>query len=482
MVFYSTAFLIFFVAVFFVYWIPLKRNNKAQNIFLLLSCYIFYGYADIKMLPILAISTILFYYLGIFIANTKSENTSRWLKITGIVCGVGLLFYFKYLNFFIESFSNLFTCIGIPNSWSSLNIIMPLGVSFYTFRLISYVIDVHNEEIEPTKDVIAFATYVSFFPCILSGPIDKPSFIKQLQQKHEFNYNLAIDGTRQFLWGLFKKLVVADNCARYVYQVFLTYNSENASTLILAAIICTFQIYADFSGYSDMAIGIGKLFGFKITENFKYPLFALNIADFWRRWHISLTSWLTDYVFTPLNFQFRRWYKLGIILAIIINMIIVGIWHGANWTYIVFGLYHGLLFIPLIMTGAFMKKDQLRTNKIGLPVFSDFCRILLTFSLVAFGVIIFNADNINIAWGYISGIFNKSILSLPYFEFKFVKALIGIFILITIEWFQRNKEHGLVLKYESKTIWNRLFIYYVLIALIILLGDFGKNSFIYFQY
>ena len=358
MVFNSIPFVLFFVVVFFVYWFLLKKYTKAQNVFLLVASYFFYGYADWKMLPLLMVATAVFYYLGIGIGHSKSEKTASRLRVLGVVLGVGLLLYFKYLNIFIESFAHLFEIIGLHTNWHTFNIIMPLGVSFFTFRLISYVIDVYNGEVEPTRDVVEFATYIAFFPCILSGPIDKPKFIDQLHQKRKFNYYQAVDGLRQILWGLFKKMLVADTCALYVDKVFSSYTDQTGSTLLFAIILYSFQLYADFSGYSDMAIGVGKLLGFRITRNFHYPFFALNVADFWHRWHISLTTWVTDYVFTPLNFQFRRWGKVGVILAIIINMMVVGLWHGANWKYILFGLYHGLLFVPLILSGAFMKKTS----------------------------------------------------------------------------------------------------------------------------
>ena len=265
MVFNSTPFVLFFVVVFFVYWFPLKRTTKAQNVFLLVASYFFYGYADWKMLPLLMVATAVFYFLGIGIGRSESEKKASWLRTLGVALGVGLLLYFKYLNFFIESFANLFERIGLHTNWHSFNIIMPLGVSFFTFRLISYVLDVYNGEVEPTHDVVEFATYIAFFPCILSGPIDKPKFISQIHQKREFNYEQAVDGLRQILWGLFKKLVVADNCAVYVDQVFSSYTDQSGSTLFFAAILCSFQVYADFSGYT-VNIGIDLSSGGDLTS------------------------------------------------------------------------------------------------------------------------------------------------------------------------------------------------------------------------
>lgn len=480
MVFNSIPFVLFFVVVFFVYWLLLKKSTKAQNVFLLVASYFFYGYADWKMLPLLIVATAVFFFLGIGISLSESEKKASLLRALGVVLGVGILLYFKYLNFFIESFANLFESMGLHTNWHTFNIIMPLGVSFFTFRLISYVIDVYNGEVEPTRDVVEFATYIAFFPCILSGPIDKPKFISQLHQKREFNYNQAVDGMRQILWGLFKKLVVADNCAVYVDQVFSSYTDQSGSTLLLAAILCSFQVYADFSGYSDMAIGVGKLLGFSITRNFNNPFFALNVADFWRRWHMSLTSWITDYVFTPLSFQFRRWGKVGMIIAIIINMVVVGLWHGANWTFVVFGLYHGLLFVPLVLSGAFMKKDQLKINKIGLPVLKDLGRMLLTFALVVFGVVIFRAESIGQAWEYVSGMCNVSILTIPVFKKLAFRLVIFVCLMLLVEWLQRGKEHGLEIAHFKPL--TRYIIVLLLIEFIVFFMPNSPSQFIYFQF
>lgn len=482
MVFNSLLFLLFFSAVFLIYWFPLKNTTKGQNIFLLLASYFFYGYADWRMLPLLIIATLIFFYLGKAISGAKTENQGYWLTFVGVALGVGTLLYFKYFNFFIESFASLFNAMGLQTNLHTFNIIMPLGISFFTFRLLSYIIDIYRGKGEPTNDIIAFGAYVAFFPCLLSGPIDRPAFIKQLQAKREFNYEQAVDGCRQILWGLFKKVVVADNCATYVDKVWGDIGGQTGSTLALAAVLYSFQMYADFSGYSDMAIGVGKLIGFRIAKNFNYPFFALNVADFWRRWHMSLTSWLTDYVFMPLNIRFRDWGNAGMILAIIINMVVVGMWHGANWTFAVFGLYHGLLFVPLILSGAFFKKAKLTTNRLGLPVIQDFGRMLLTFSFVTFGLMIFRADTIAQAWEYMSGICNASLLQAPWLmnRLYYIPQFFFIVIMMFVEWLQRTKEHGLALDgIYNKTL--RYGIYGLLVVLLIWVGGHA-DTFIYFQF
>ena len=482
MLFNSLPFVLFFVVVFFVYWIPLKHTTRGQNVFLLAASWFFYGYADWRMLLLLLTATAVFYFLGKGIGTARSEKQSYWLTFFGVALGVGTLLYFKYFNFFIESLSAMLEAFGLHSNLHTFNILIPLGISFFTFRLLSYVIDIYRGKSKPTDDFVAFATYISFFPCILSGPIDRPQFIKQLQTTRTFNYDMAIDGCRQFLWGMFKKMVVADNCATYVDQVWESVGTQSGSTLALSAILYLFQIYADFSGYSDMAIGVGKLLGLRIADNFKYPLFSLNIADYWRRWHITLTQWLTDYVFMPLNVRFRDMGKAGMILSIVITFVLIGLWHGANWTFAVFGLYHGLLYVPLILTGAFFKKTKMKTNRLGLPVMKDFGRIVLTMMLVVIGLIVFRAESIGQAWGYICGICNKSLFSVPWLIYKiyYIPQLLFISIMIITEWVQRNEEFALDLK-AVKYKWLRYCIYAALLVMIIWVGG-QAETYIYFQF
>jgi len=390
------------------------------------------------------------------------------------------------MNFFIDSFRSLFENIGLQTNWHTFKIIVPIGISFYTFRLLSYVIDIQRGKYEPTKNFIDFAAYVAFFPCILSGPIDRPNtLIPQLKEKRKFDSVLTIDGLRQILWGAFKKMVVADNIAPIVNQIFNNQDTMPANSLLLGAIFYTFQIYADFSGYTDMATGIAKLLGFRITKNFNFPLFAQNIADFWRRWHISLTSWLTDYIFMPLNVKWREWGNFGIILAIVINFVICGLWHGANWTFVLFGLYNGLLFIPIILSGAMSKKIKITTNRLGLPTPKVFIRILLTFTLVMIGLILFRSENISHAFSYITRLFSGSLFSLDIGEFyagkmKVLFSFIMILVLLIVEWLGRNKEYALS-NIGIKQKWFRyLFYYFILFLILVYPGT--ENKFIYFQF
>lgn len=481
MLFNSLSFLIFFVVIFIVYYFPLKGNTKAQNVLLLIASYFFYGYASWRMLPLLIVSTVIFYGLGLWINGCKNDKTSSALTTIGVVLGVGILLYFKYLNFFIDSFASMLGSFGLQTNWHSFNIIMPLGVSFFTFKLISYVVEIHRGKVEPTKDFVAFATYISFFPCILAGPIDRPQFICKIKSSRTFNYSLAVDGSRQVLWGLFKKVVIADSLVGYVNNVWADIPGSSGSTLLMSAILYSFQLYTDFSGYSDMAIGIGKLLGFRIARNFNYPFFATNVAEYWRRWHMSLTSWLTDYVFMPLNIKFRDLGKLGIISAIIINMVIVGLWHGANWTFAVFGLYHGLLFIPIILSGAFYKKNKLKTTKHGFPVFQQFRKMVLTFLLVTLGLIIFRAENMGQAVHYLTAMVTNKFFDASMLQGK--QQLCFVLLLLFIEWLQRDKQHALQFA-DIKPFKYRLVrwsVYYVILLVIFKYAG-SSQTFVYFQF
>ena len=482
MVFNSVDFLIFFVVVFSLYHFIFKEKTKLQNILLLVASYVFYAWVNWKILPFLALSTAIFYFLGIAVFKAKTGKHKQLLTTLGVVLGIGTLLYFKYFNFFISSFKTLFESIGLQTNLHTFKILIPIGISFYTFRLLSYIIDIKRGKFEPTRDFIVFATYVAFFPCLLSGPIDRPAtLIPQLKSRRIFDYSLAVDGMRQILWGLFKKVVIADNCAILVNEVFGgAYQLQTGSTLLLAAIFFSFQMYADFSGYSDMAIGVAKLLGIRVTKNFDFPFYAQNIAEYWRKWHISLTSWLTDYVFMPLNVRWRDHGKWGAIAAIMITFILIGLWHGDNWTFALFGLYHGLLYIPLILSGVMFKKTKLEIYKWGFPKPKVLWNILLTFGLVTIGNIIFRAETIGQAFEYLGGICNTSILSIPFLEQKKLMAFCLVLMLLT-EWVQRNRQHGLEIT-NIKNQYVRWCIYFSIIVLIYKFGIFTYKQFIYFQF
>ena len=422
MVVNSIPFLLFFVVVFSAYYLPiLKATPKYQNIILLVASYLFYGYIDFRMIPLLLGATVVFYLLGSWLKREmERENwkAASYITTFGVVLGVGVLLYFKYLNFFIDSFARLLTTIGLSVSWTTLNIVLPVGVSFFTFKLISYVIEIHRERITPSKEFLDFAVYVAFFPTILSGPIDRPNkFLPQLQKVRNFDYDLAISGCQQILWGMFTKMCVADNLALLTDNAWNRIPDQSALYLLVVALLYPIQMYADFDGYSNMAIGVSKILGIKVTRNFNHPLLARTTAEYWRRWHMSLTSWITDYIFMPLNISFRNIGKWGTIFAAIINLVVIGLWHGANWTYGLFGLYHGLLFIPLVLSGSFGKNKKIKENKYSLPFMNDVLKMVLTYSLVAIGLVIFRADSIQSLCDYIRALFDNSFITTRFYRF-----------------------------------------------------------------
>jgi alginate O-acetyltransferase complex protein AlgI len=486
MLFNSIDFAIFIAIFFLLYWFAAQKNLRFQNILLLVACYFFYAWWDWRFLSLLIASSLLNYYLGIQIAKSTNDKRRSILVGTGLVQGIGMLFFFKYYNFFITSFQNAFSIINVHFSIHTLQLILPLGISFYTFRTISYILDINNEEIKPTTNWVAFFTYVAFFPSLISGPIDRAKLlIPQLEKKRTFDYNQVTDGMRQILWGLFKKLVVADNCAVITNQVFDNYATLPASSLVMGAMFYSFQVYADFSGYSDMAIGVARLLGFNITKNFNFPFFAQNIAEFWQRWHISLTSWMTDYVYTPLSFIFRKYKKAGMIMAITINFVLVGLWHGANWTFIVFGFVQACYFTPLIIRGKMNIGTKLEAGKL-FPSLVQFRNMLITFILVTVANIIFRSNSVWHALDYYKHIFSASIFSYPVLGSKIGAltlsvAVIFSFFVLCIEWLGKDKGYGLAILTQRFSKPVRWFLYY-LIAMVIFLFAGKDQQFIYIQF
>ena len=485
MVVNSISFLLFFVVVFIIYYLPVcQKQPRFQNTWLLLASYFFYGYADWRMVPLLLGATLVFWLLGAWLRREMDlKHTRRASHITSlsVVLGIALLVYFKYLNFFAESFASVLQAVGFQVSWTTLNILLPIGVSFFTFKLISYVIEIHREHIMPSSDLTEFATYISFFPTILSGPIDRPNdFLPQLQRVHVLDYPLAADGCRQILWGMFTKMCIADNLATITDQAWLSYDAASSQTLLLAALLYPVQLYADFDGYSNMAIGVGKILGFNVARNFNHPFLARNMAEFWRRWHMSLTSWITDYVFMPLNIAFREMGNWGISLAAIINLLVIGFWHGANWTYGVFGLYHGLLFVPLIFSGAFGKKKKLKTGAHGLPLRKDFLKMLATYGLVTIGLTVFRAPSISQAFSYFWALLTNGFSGSSYIDsYGYLYCLFAIMLLM-LEWVLRDREYS----NPAVLLRSRVFRWGLYLALILLIITFtGKSqAFIYFQF
>lgn len=491
MVFNSLNFLLFFLLFFCIYWFLGKKSRSAQNLILLIGSYAFYAFADWRFLFLIILTSLVNYGIGIAIHNSANEKKQKYWLWLGATLAILTLGYFKYANFFITSLIDSFALFGIDLHIHTLQMILPLGISFYIFRVLSYILDIYNGRIEPERNLITFFAYVAFFPCLLSGPIDRArTFIPQLNQTRIFNFNQATEGLKLILWGLFKKIVIADNCAQITNLVFDNYQSLPTDTLLLGALYYTIQIYADFSGYSDMAIGLGRLLGLQVTRNFNYPYFSQNIAHYWRNWHISLTSWLTEYIFTPLSIQFRDWGKLGLICAILINFIIVGLWHGANWTFVLFGFLHGCYFIPLILRNKMNKR--IKPLKVGeKPSLSVIFSILATLLLVIFTNIVFRSESVNDAVLYFAHLLtlvplsvNDSLLFFHAIDLWGIKELF-VFCLIVLffilEWKGKETECPLFALVTSRKRFVRWLMYYSIVSIICFFAG-NEQEFIYFQF
>jgi D-alanyl-lipoteichoic acid acyltransferase DltB (MBOAT superfamily) len=480
MIFNSIPFGLFFIVFFSVYWFLLRKKLNLQNYLLLLGSYVFYACWDWRFLFLLIACTFVSYTIGNRL-NQSGDKKRKTLLILGIVFEVAVLVYFKYTNFFITNFMDLFHLWGIDLEIHTLKIILPLGISFYIFRNLSYLLDIYYNRIPPEPDALIYFTYIAFFPSLVSGPIDRAKLlIPQLKIERTFDSRLAIDGTRQILWGIFKKAVIADNCAAFTDPIFNNPGECSASTLLVGAFFYTIQLYADFSGYSDMAIGIAKIVGFRITRNFNFPFFAQNIADYWRRWHISLTTWLTDFIFTPVSIRYRDWGKSGLIIAILLTFLVSGIWHGANWTFILWGFLHGCYFIPLILRGTMNKKKKINTGY--LPSMQVFLNILGTFVLVMLTNVIFRSNSISDVWVYYRGILSLSLFSVPVINgnLNTVVFLLFVVFMLLCEWLQREKEYGLQIDNVKPRV-LRLCMYYGIVLIILFYGT-TSTQFIYFQF
>ena len=477
MLFNSLEFAVFLPVVFLLYWFVFNRSVKWQNLFVVVASYVFYGWWDWRFLILIAFTSAFSFCCGLWIDKYRgTPRKTRLFSALNIVVNLLILGVFKYYDFFATSFANAF--LGGKTDGLLLKLVLPVGISFYTFKALSYGIDVYRGKLEPTRDIVQYFAYVGFFPQLLAGPIERPAnLLPQLANLRTFDYGTSVDGMRQILWGLFKKVVVADGCAVFVDSVFPSYQSQSGSTLLLAAILYTFQIYGDFSGYSDMAIGTGKLFGFTTMQNFKTPYFSRNIAEFWRRWHISLTTWFRDYVYIPLGGS--RCSKAKIIRNTFAIFLLSGLWHGANWTFIAWGAYHALLFLPLILLGKNRKyKDVVAQDRL-LPSLRECGQMLLTFLLVVVGWIIFRAESIEQAYSYLFRMSSHSLFDRP--DASGITGLsLAIAIMLLMEWCQRKRPHAFDLSCLHQPV-VRCALDVAVILLIIVLGGPSEN-FIYFQF
>ena len=434
MLFNSLDFAVFLPIVFILYWFVTQRNLKLQNTLIVAASYVFYGWWDWRFLSLIIFSTLVDYSIGRRLKCEKKQGTRKLLLWSSIIVNLGFLGFFKYYNFFLDNFIAAFSLLGQEIQANSLNIILPVGISFYTFQTLSYTIDVYKKKLEPTEDFIAFSAFVCFFPQLVAGPIERATnLLPQFYKKRTFEYDKAVDGLRQILWGLFKKVVIADNCAEYANLIFNNYQDYNGSTLLLGAIFFTFQIYGDFSGYSDIAIGTSRLFGFNLMQNFATPYFSRDIAEFWRRWHISLSTWFRDYLYIPLGgSKGGTWMKVRNTFII---FLVSGFWHGANWTFIVWGGLNALYFLPLLL----LKRNRTNLGVIAegrhLPSIRESLQMGTTFMMAVIAWIFFRAPDINTANSYLSRmVSNTGIHSL---QAPTPFALL-VLIFLLIEWAHRD--------------------------------------------
>jgi D-alanyl-lipoteichoic acid acyltransferase DltB (MBOAT superfamily) len=478
MFFNSLHFAIFLPVVFVLYWFVTHKNLKLQNILLLVSSYFFYACWDWRFLFLLIFSTLLDYYTGIKMSDAKNQATKKFWFWLSISVNLGFLGVFKYYNFFAESFAAAIANFGLQvNPWT-LKVILPVGISFYTFHGLSYVIDIYKDRIKAEKNFIDYSVFVSFFPLLVAGPIERAThLLPQIQKKRVFNFAIAVDGLKQILWGLFKKVVIADNCAKFANLIFDHYTDYSGSTLALGAVFFAFQIYGDFSGYSDIALGTARLFGIDLLRNFAYPYFSRDIAEFWRRWHISLSTWFRDYLYIPLGgSKGSIWIKIRNTFII---FLVSGFWHGANWTFIIWGFLNALYIMPSILFNTNRNNLEIVAKGKIFPTLKEFFSILFTFSLTVLAWIFFRATSVEQGFSYISKIVSKSFFSIPNVSDNSIFIL--LLLLIGIEWMGREQQYALARIMPNKPKVFRWAFYYLLIVIIFVFAG-SNQQFIYFQF
>ena len=478
MLFNSIDFAFFFGIVFFLYWLPARRSLKAQNWLLLIASYYFYGCWDVRFLLLLSGSTLLCYLSGLLIYNASTPRVRKLWLWSGIALNIGSLGFFKYYNFFAESLSGFLHTVGFATEISSLNIILPVGISFYTFHGLSYIFDIYNDRLKPTRSLVDYSLFVSFFPLLIAGPIERAMhLLPQVSRPREFNYDRAVDGLKQILWGLFKKMVIADNCAQYANQIFTHSEAYSGSTLVVGAVLFAIQIYCDFSGYTDIALGTARLLGFELLRNFAYPYFSRDMAEFWRRWHISLSSWFRDYLYIPLGgSRGGMWMKIRNTFII---FVVSGFWHGANWTFVVWGALNALFMMPLVVFKMNRNHIDIVAKGKALPSWREAGEMLLTFALAVFAWIFFRAEDMSHAFSYLGGIFNASLFTLPQVWPWLTVAFVVFF--FVVEW--RGREYPYALGGVAND-WHKAWrwsLYYAIFIVIVLCKGSGQQ-FIYFQF
>lgn len=477
MLFNTISYALFLPIVLVLYWSVTSKSLKHQNLLLLFASYFFYSCWDYRFLFLLIFSTLLGYYSALKI-NQSPYWRNFWLWLA-VVVSVGLLGVFKYYNFFITSFSDGLSYFGVQRTslWT-LEIILPIGISFYTFHTLSYVVDVYKGRIVAERNFVDYAVFVGYFPLLVAGPIERAThLLPQIKKKRIFKSESFVDGLKQILWGLFKKVVVADSCATYVDVIFNDSATFSGSTLLFGTFLFAFQIYGDFSGYSDIALGTSRLFGIELIKNFAFPFFSRDVAEFWRRWHISLSSWFKDYVYIPLGGS--KSSKVNQVRNIFIIFLLSGFWHGANWTFIFWGLVNALYFLPLFLFKMNRNNMEIVANDRIFPNAKEVLQILSTFTLTALARVFFRSDDLSHAFSYLSGLFSMSLFSIP--EIKPQLTLIVIIFLIVIEWFGRRNEYAIATMFKNQPRFVRWFFYYLIVFLVFYFGE-NERQFIYFQF
>lgn len=482
MLFNSIEFAIFLPVVFLLYWFVLGKSIRLQNLLLLAASYFFYGWWDWRFLSLIIFSSIVDYSIGKKLGVEEDSKNRKYLLWTSICVNLGFLGFFKYYNFFAESFANAFTLFGTEFEAVRLGIVLPVGISFYTFQTLSYTIDVYKKKLKPSSDLIAFFSFVSFFPQLVAGPIERATnLLPQFFKKRAFSYDLAADGMRQILWGLFKKIVIADSCAVYVDTIFSDYGNQSASALLLGGIYFAFQIYGDFSGYSDIAIGTSRLFGFNLKQNFAFPYFSRDMAEFWRRWHISLSTWFRDYLYIPLGGS-KGGTKMRIRNTFAI-FLVSGFWHGANWTFLMWGFLNACYFLPLLLTNKNRKNlDVVAQGKL-LPTFNELIQVIFTFLLTVLAWIFFRADTVTDAFGYLSNMVSLSMFTKPTTSGPILLHVM-ILALLVLEWWKRDTKFGLdeLENMNTKLRWALYYIITLVITYHFIVMNIEGKQFIYFQF
>ncbi|MFM9986550.1 MAG: MBOAT family O-acyltransferase [Flavobacteriales bacterium] len=479
MLFNSFAFAVFLPVVFALYWLLQNKSYRLQNILLLVASYYFYGCWDWRFLFLLAFSTALDFFTGLKIHDAHSQKWRKaWLLISVIV-NLSFLGFFKYYNFFAESFAELLSNFGLQVNVSTLNVILPVGISFYTFHGLSYVFDIYNRKIIPTRNVVDYTLFVSFFPLLVAGPIERAThLLPQVEKARKFDYPKMVDGLRQILWGLFKKVVIADTCAEIANQIFNNSGDYTGSTLVLGALMFTFQIYGDFSGYSDIALGTARLFGIELLQNFKFPYFSRDIAEFWRRWHISLSSWFKDYLYFPLGGS--RGSLAKTVRNTFVIFLVSGFWHGANWTFIFWGFLNALFIVPSVIRKSNRNFISIVAENRMFPNLKELFLMGSTFGLTVFAWIFFRAESISKAFQYIRDIFTSQLWHLPRVNGGLAVILVTFF--MTIEWFGRRNNYAIETSMFKAPRLLRWSFYAFLIFLIGIFMKTKESTFIYFQF